>query len=139
MHLIGHGIGKLVYNLVVSSNTNTSFSNYIPANSDGSGYQRDRYTFGTPKKAVLSAGECINSSRSTIPVLFQGSWDNIIDRIDGTRAIDYIDFLLYVVPTLLVPLLTKSVTRKALLALIKGCAISLQWNLNEELIVEMEK
>ncbi|OAD75291.1 hypothetical protein PHYBLDRAFT_64218 [Phycomyces blakesleeanus NRRL 1555(-)] len=43
------------------------------------------------------------------------------------------------VPTLLVPLFSKAATRKALLALVKGCSISLQWNLNEELIVEMEK
>ncbi|OAD67741.1 hypothetical protein PHYBLDRAFT_174069 [Phycomyces blakesleeanus NRRL 1555(-)] len=46
----------------------------------------------------------------------------------GVRAINYIDFLLYAIPTLLVPLFSKAATRKALLAL----------SLNEELIVEME-
>ncbi|OAD71018.1 hypothetical protein PHYBLDRAFT_148233 [Phycomyces blakesleeanus NRRL 1555(-)] len=138
MHLIGHGIGKLVHKLIVLSNTTTSTNNYYPRTADGSLLLKDRYTFSLQKKDVLSAGQCIELSRSKIPVSFQGSWDNLMLKTEGTRAIDYIDLLLYVVPTLLVPLFTKVATQKALLALVRGCSISLQWNLNEELIVEME-
>ncbi|KAI9476581.1 MAG: hypothetical protein EXX96DRAFT_507889 [Benjaminiella poitrasii] len=133
MHLIGHEIGKLIHKLLVLSNTTPSVNNYYYKNDDGS-LSKDRYTFLIPKKDVLLAGTCIESSRSKIPVSFQGSWDNLILKTDGARAIDYIDFLLYVVPILLVPLLPKL----ALLALVKGCSIALQWDLNEDLLVEME-
>ena len=138
MHLLGHGIGKLIHKLIVLSNTTTTVSRYYVKNAVGS-YLKDRYTFSLKKRDILLAGKCIELSRSKIPVSFQGSWDNLLHKTDGARAIDYIDFLLYVVPTLLVPLFAKAATRKALLALVKGCAIALQWDLNEAMIVEMEK
>ncbi|KAL0086416.1 hypothetical protein J3Q64DRAFT_1834229 [Phycomyces blakesleeanus] len=137
MHLIGHGIGKLIYKLVVLSNTE-SLEAYWPKSEDGSHFLKDRYTFSLKESDVKLAGRQIQYSRSNIPVSFQGSWDNIIDKREGVRAIDYIDFLLYVISTLLVPLFTRQTTRKALLALVKGCSICLQWNLNENMIVEME-
>ena len=138
MHLIGLGIGKLIHALIVLSNTETDTTKYYSKNADGS-FQKDQFPFSLPKRDVLLAGKCIEASRSKIPVSFQGSWDNLIQKTAGARAIDYIDFLLYVVPTLLVPLLPMAPARKALLSLVKGCSIALQWDLNEELIVEMEK
>ena len=115
-----------------------SKNNYYAKNAEGV-VLKDRYTFSLPKRDILSVGTCIELSRSKIPVSFQGSWSNLILSTEGARAIDYIDFLLYVVPTLLVPLFNKVATRKALLALVKGCSIALQWDLDENLIVEMEK
>lgn len=57
---------------------------------------------------------------------------------DGVRAVDWLDFLLYVVPTLVVPYLPSTSAKKALLALVKGCALALQWRLTEDLLREME-
>ncbi|CAO3631617.1 unnamed protein product [Mucor hiemalis] len=99
---------------------------------------KDKYPFAIDKKQQLAVGKSIDASRAHIPVFFQGSWDNIIEKLDGVRAVDYLDFLLYVVPTLLVPLLPKNKTRTAVMNLVQGCSIALQWELTEDSIVQME-
>ncbi|OAD74888.1 C2H2-type zinc finger transcription factor [Phycomyces blakesleeanus NRRL 1555(-)] len=109
MYLLGHGIDKLIYKLAVLSNTE-SLEAYWPKSEDGSHFMKERYTFSLKESDVKLAGRQIQYSRSNIPVSFQGSWDNIIDKREG-----------------------------ALLALVKGCSICLQWNLNENMIVEIEK
>ena len=88
---------------------------------------------------MTDVGKCIEMSRSKIPVSFQGSWDNLIAKTDGARAVDFLDFLLFVVPTLIVPLFRSAPVRRALLNLVKGCAIALQWELTDSNINEMEK
>lgn len=133
MHLIGHGIGRMIHDLIVNpKNSPKYYHNRDAAN-------KSKFTFLVDPTALRNAGICIERSRKTIPVSFQGSWDNLLAKTDGARAIDYIDFLLFVVPTLLVPLFDRVEVRSALLNLVKGCAIALQWNLTESLLVVMEK
>ncbi|CAO3654694.1 unnamed protein product [Mucor hiemalis] len=123
--------------MIVRPHKNSSPSSTIfYYNRDGA--NKSIYTFNITPSALASAGVCIENSRKTIPVSFQGSWDNLISKTDGARAIDFIDFLLFVVPTLLVPLFDDVKVRNALLNLVKGCAIALQWNLTESLLTVME-
>lgn len=42
-------------------------------------------------------GKMIEESRKNISIAFQGSWDNLIAKLDGARAIDFLDLLLYVI------------------------------------------
>ncbi|CAO3618584.1 unnamed protein product [Mucor hiemalis] len=132
MHMLGHGIGKLIYRLLVKTNQGNE---HLYFHNDKSA---KHYPFTIDKKQLLAAGKSIDASRAHIPVSFQGSWDNIINKLDGVRAVDYLDFLLFVVPTLLVPLLQKNKTRTAVMNLVQGCSIALQWELTEDSIVQME-
>ncbi|KAL0096990.1 hypothetical protein J3Q64DRAFT_1828079 [Phycomyces blakesleeanus] len=72
MHLIGHGIGKLIYKLVVLSNTE-SLKAYWPKSEDESHFLKERYTFSLKESDVKLAGRQIQYSRSNISVSFQGS------------------------------------------------------------------
>lgn len=128
MHLLGQGIGRFVLKLIVSKFNIP----YRPTNPD------KVYTFTVVKKELDAAGLQIKESQKYVPTSFQGSWDNLIQKIDGARAIDFLDFLLYVIPTLIVPLLKNDNVKKAVLNLVRGCAIALQWELTESLITEME-
>lgn len=83
-------------------------------------------------------GACIADSRKFIPVSFQGSFDNVFAKTDGTRGVDWLDFLLYVVPTIVVPSLPNREVKNAVLDLIKGCALALQWKLTTSLVDEIE-
>lgn len=140
MHLIGQGVARLFYGLVVTANLspNNQKKNCFYKYPDNT-YNKQQYTFLIPKQELINAGHCINISRCNIPVSFQGSWDNLINKIDGARAIDFIDFLLYVVPTLIVPLFARADVRKAVISLVRGCAMALQWEFTNSQIIEMEK
>lgn len=97
------------------------------------------YPFFIENTKLETIGKCIASSRRYIPTSFQGSWDNIFKKLDGVRMVDYLDFLVYAVPTIICPVIKNVGARKALFALSKGCSLALQWNISEEMIVTMER
>ncbi|OAD71978.1 C2H2-type zinc finger transcription factor [Phycomyces blakesleeanus NRRL 1555(-)] len=135
LHLIARGIGKLVYDLItVTLTKETKFYYTHPDNT----LNTTEYPFHIPRADLVTIGNCITSSRKYIPTSFQGSFDNVFAKIDGTRAVDWLDFLLYLVPTLVVPYLPNRAVKTALLSLVKGCALVLQWTLTSELLDEME-
>ncbi|KAI8969555.1 hypothetical protein BDB01DRAFT_732242 [Pilobolus umbonatus] len=137
MHLLGQGMGRFLVELIVEVNKSPRNSHILHGVKDGAS-NMDGYTFKVDHQKLAAAGKMIEESRRKIPVSFQGSWDNLISRTSGARAIDFLDFLLYVVPTLIVPLFEDKNVRLALLKLVRGCAIALQWELTEGLIREME-
>ncbi|OAD75362.1 C2H2-type zinc finger transcription factor [Phycomyces blakesleeanus NRRL 1555(-)] len=129
------GIGKLVYDLItVTLTKETKFYYTHPDNT----LNTTEYPFHIPRADLVTIGNCITSSRKYIPTSFQGSFDNVFAKIDGTRAVDWLDFLLYLVPTLVMPYLPNRAVKTALLSLVKGCALTLQWMLTSELLDEME-
>lgn len=138
LHLIARGIGKHIYELITVDLDIKNNTHYFYTKSDNT-KSSEGYPFYIPKANLRKIGETIAKSRQYIPTSFQGSFDNLIAKTDGTRAVDWLDFLLYIVPTLVVPYLSNRVVQKALLALVKGCALALQWNLTDELINEMER
>lgn len=138
MHLLGQGIGRFILELIVAVNKSPDSQHIFHYTSEDGTPNTAGYTFKAKYQELLQAGRLIETSRGNVPVSFQGSWDNLILSTKGARAIDFLDFLLYVVPTLLVPLFKETKVRTALLNLVRGCAIALQWKLNDRLIHEME-
>ncbi|OAD69424.1 hypothetical protein PHYBLDRAFT_172669 [Phycomyces blakesleeanus NRRL 1555(-)] len=135
LHLIARGIRKLVYDLITVTLTKETKFYYTHLDNT---LNTTKYPFHIPRADLVTIGNCITSSRKYIPTLFQGSFDNIFAKIDDTRAVDWLDFLLYLVPTLVVPYLPNRAVKTALLSLVKGCALALQWTLTSELLDEME-
>ena len=133
MHLIARGIGKLVYDL-----TTTTISKDHPFYFDTSD-AFSTYPFYITASDLNVIGTCITNSRKFIPVSFQGSFQNVIQSIEGMRAVDWLDYLLYIVPTIVVPCLPNEDSRKAMLALVRGCALALQWELNEQDINDLDR
>ncbi len=62
----------------------------------------------------------------------------LLQKTEGFRAVDWLDFLLYIIPTLVTPYLPSRTVQKAVLSLVKGCSLALQWDLTDELISEMD-
>ncbi|OAD71751.1 hypothetical protein PHYBLDRAFT_72820 [Phycomyces blakesleeanus NRRL 1555(-)] len=135
LHLVARGIGKHIYNLItVSLTKETKFFYTHPDDT----LSTTEYPFFIPRTGLVTIGNCITSSRPYISVLFQGSFDNVFSIIDSTHAVDWLDFLLYIVPTLVVPFLPNRAVKTAVLSLVKGCALTLQWTLTSELLDEMD-
>lgn len=138
MHLIGRGIGSLMYNLIIVDNDLKRNCKFFYTRRNGKTSMAG-YPFYIPRRQLHAIGQQIAKSRKSIPTSFQGSFKNIISKTDGTRAVDWLDFLLYIVPTLVVPYLRTAAAKKAVLSLVKGCALALQWSLTEEKINEMQR
>lgn len=97
------------------------------------------YTFDIPKGKLMEIGELVQQSRMTVPTTFSSKWENPIVQSGGNRGVDWIDFLLYMVPTLFVPALSNSNAKKPLLFLAKACAVSLKWTITEGDLLMVKK
>lgn len=120
-----------MWELVTVADSNGS--NFYYTNSDGTESSAG-YPFYISKANLKTIGDSITQSRQTIPVSFQGSFYNVMEKTEGTRAVDWLDFLLYVFPTLVVPYLPNNAAKDATLSLIKGCGLSLQWDITTQQI-----
>ena len=66
-----------------------------------------------------------------MPTTFSSKWENPIEQSGGNRGVDWIDFLLHMVPTVFLPALTNDNAKKPLLSLTKACAVVLKWRITE--------
>ncbi|KAI8967320.1 hypothetical protein BDB01DRAFT_734017 [Pilobolus umbonatus] len=132
MHLIGGGISKLILEMITVDNETNSRtrSKFFYIDQDGDKIS-DNYPFFISRSDLVKI--------ATIPVSFQGGWENIINKSAGVRMVDYVDFLLYAVPTIVCPFIRDRATCKALIALSTACSLALQWNITEQMIQQMEK
>ncbi|OAD72708.1 hypothetical protein PHYBLDRAFT_168970 [Phycomyces blakesleeanus NRRL 1555(-)] len=109
-------IGKLVYGLITITLTKeTKFYYTHPDNT----LNTTEYPFHILRADLVTIGNCITSSQKYILTSFQGSFDNVFVKINSTRAVDWLDFLLYLVLTLVVPYLPNRAAKTALLSLVK--------------------
>lgn len=125
-HLIARGVSQLVFNML-DPNSNDRFMHKDNAQN------YDKYTFRFkrdffPKgKIIEDISGRINASRSMIPTTFQGSWTSI--NRGYYRGIDWLDTFLYVLPSIILWRLEDGNAKKALMHLINGCALALQWRI----------
>lgn len=105
------------------------------------GYE-SQYPFSLTKQQFLEIKACMDESRRLIPASsFKGSWLSI--ELNSTRSlyrsVDWLDFLTYCVPTLIASQYENTEIKNALLNLSRGIALSLQFRITEENLMEIEK
>ena len=94
--------------------------------------RESEYIFELGRNDFVSMQSSINASRQYIPTgTFQGSWQGVNPANVKSlyRSVDWIEWFLYVVPTLLVPCFRDTELRKAVLGLVRGCALSMNWEI----------
>lgn len=101
----------------------------------------ENYPFELSKRDFQRLKQAMNMSRKYIPVgAFQGSWKGA-DQTNAKsfyRSVDWIEWFLYVVPTLVVPCFEDEQIQKAVLSLVRGCALSMNWEITEDDLTEIE-
>ena len=117
LHMLGHGMGHMVYKLL-DPRTDDWFQ----------AADVDHYPFQVSlpfrqKEFMKKLGDWIVVSKPTCPAAFNYSFDK---RTGYYRAVDWQDFLLYVVPTIVVPNLRYRRAKVAVMNLVNAVSISLQ-------------
>ncbi|CEP17058.1 hypothetical protein [Parasitella parasitica] len=108
----------------------TSNTKFFHKYEDGA-FEVGEYPFYIPKQVLKEIGKQIEKTRPFIPVSFDGAFQDIVQKVRGTRAIDYLDIALYIVPTLFVPEMTNTQAANANIKLTRGFSLSLQWEFTE--------
>ncbi|OAD76497.1 hypothetical protein PHYBLDRAFT_165023 [Phycomyces blakesleeanus NRRL 1555(-)] len=82
--------------------------------------------------ALKEIGTAMVSSRRSILTSFHGAWINITTRSGYFRAVDWADFILFVIPTLVAEHVHDQAACKALLDLVQTCNLLMSWELSAE-------
>ncbi|KAK4509116.1 uncharacterized protein ATC70_007466 [Mucor velutinosus] len=137
MHTLARGVGSELFEMLTvdRSPNNTKFFYTYP---DGE-LERENYPFFIPKQRLFEIGKAIEDTRSYIPVAFDGSFLNLVEKLRGTRSVDYLDNLLTIIPTLFVPELASPQARKAIMKLVRGVCLALQWEFTESRLAEIDE
>ncbi|CAO3601486.1 unnamed protein product [Absidia cylindrospora] len=123
LHLLGLGIGKHLKEIFLE---NSRFA----VQSTLSGNRRAKYPFQLDGIRMADVGKAMKASRLNIPSSFSGNWDDVTAKT--FRAVDWMDFLLYALPCLVVPNIIDFRARKHMRNLIMVCDICKQWSISEE-------
>lgn len=124
MHFLGHGVAQQFWRLICGE-----------FQSDGD----EQHVFALRALQPETIGQLIEESRGTIPVAFQGTWKNVAKYSRRYRAVDWIDFLMHVAPTVILDNLRHEDTKRAAFSLLRACSIALQWHLTEDDIRQIER
>lgn len=147
LHLLGQGVAKHVYELLTVSlrkgHNHAVKLLYKPTDKELKEKNLCKsewpYTFHIAPQNLDELGKLVEKSRETIPSTFASKWENPITQSGGNRGVDWLDFFLYIVPTLFVPALTNKDARRPLLCLSKACAAALKWEITESDLRRLEK
>lgn len=132
MHAIAHGIGRHIFELFAVNLNSSNDSNIYYVN-ESKVPNVQSYTFKLDRADIKTIGECIEQSRATIPTSFQGGWDNPFFKVEGFRAVDWLDLLLHAYKCVVIPFIKRKDVRQALLSLIHGCDMALHWRITENM------
>jgi hypothetical protein len=124
MHFLGYGVAQQFWRLIRGE-----------FKADG----QEHHVFALRTLQPETIGQLIEESRSTIPVAFQGTWKNVAKYSGGYRAVDWIDFLMHMAPTVILDNLRHEDTKRAVFSLVRACTIALQWHLTDVDICQIER
>ncbi|KAI8093610.1 uncharacterized protein BX664DRAFT_111023 [Halteromyces radiatus] len=120
-HLLGHGLAKQLKDLFGSPNVNEM----IPDRNIAGGAWK-KFPFFLDGIKLVNVGEAMLSSRCNIPFdIFGGNWNDIIAR--KGRAMDWMDFLLFVVPTLILSHILDKKAQEVTHDMLLACHLCLRW------------
>lgn len=99
----------------------------------------ESFPFWIPTSELKNIGKLVEESRATVPVTFASKWVDPIKYSGGNRAVDYVNLLLYILPTSFVPAFKNDRAKKPVLNLVKACAFSLKWELTSQNLRDMQR
>lgn len=124
MHGICHGIARQLWQLF-SGRYDTKKKN----------------PFGLPRSTLNAVAEAIPSNKHMIPTIAVGdSWKNIEQHGGQMRAVDWSDFLLYIVPTLIAEdHITDATAKQAILSLVLACRLIQSWTITSDQVTVIQR
>ena len=130
LHMIGHGLGHMICNLLDPTIKDKFFSPLLVD------YSFDVGPLYNRSQLMSCISRWTFASRRTNPSVFDYTFDG---RKHFNRAVDWQYFLLHTVPTMVLPYLKHRRTENALMSLVNACSICLQKSISPEELIEMER
>ena len=130
LHMIGHGLGHMVSNLIDYRHSKRFMKKGARQ------YSFEVNTQFSQKDFVEQVDQWIRESKPTTPTAFDFSFD---PRRGFFRAVDWQFFLLHIVPAMIVPYLRYDNAKEALMNLSNACAISLQKSITPNELSRMKR
>ena len=123
-------MGHLIYKLI-----NPGTSDFYKT-LNGSDYTFDIGSQYSPKQFMTQLGKWIDESKTTTSSVCEYSFDH---KHGHYRAVDWQQYLLYIVPTMVIPHLKHVEARNGLMALVNACSIALQKEITQNELTDMGK
>ncbi|KAJ1912845.1 hypothetical protein H4219_005447, partial [Mycoemilia scoparia] len=120
LHLFGHGVARTLWKIFKGEFGNTN-----------------RMRLANNQISIIS--KSMKKSRAQIPTTFYGIEKDIEIHSGYFRGVDWLDFLIYIVPSLVLEFLSDDLDKRAIAHLVKGCSLALKWEISKPEIEEMEK
>ena len=130
LHMISHGLGHMVSNLIDSRHS----KRFMKAGSKQ--YSFEVNSQFSQKDFIEQVDQWIKESKRTTPTAFDFSFD---PRRGFFRAVDWQFFLLHIVPAIVVTYLKYDGAKEALMNLSNACAISLQKSITPNELSKMKR
>jgi hypothetical protein len=92
MHLLCRGVSSQLLQILtvdLSANNTKFFHKY-----ESGDFEVGDYPFYIPRLKLKEIGQQIEKSRQFIPVAFDGAFQDVVQKVRGTRAVDYLDIAL---------------------------------------------
>lgn len=116
MHLFGQGHARLLWSLFEDEHANE---------------QAQGPVFALCQQVLQEVGQAIRSSSGNMPTSFSLSFVGPARNPSSLRAVDWIDILLVIYPTIVAERLESEAARKALLTLVHACSLAVQWKITQ--------
>ncbi|OAD68003.1 hypothetical protein PHYBLDRAFT_68372 [Phycomyces blakesleeanus NRRL 1555(-)] len=147
MHLIGHWISHQLYNALNSKfvmindteNNEVQQSDFDQQQQQQHQDEQDNVYMFALHIGLDQIDSCIGKPRPDIPANFTGSWRLLKETTGRQKAVNWLEFLLFVVPTVVVHKFVFARTRRAVLDLVLAYSIAQQCEGTEEEIHTMER
>ena len=112
MCLIGHGIAKALWRMFEGQYGNTDF-------------------LRLSNVEWQTVANSMQRSQKSIPMAFYGIEKNIAIKSEYFQVVDWIDFLLYVMLTIVIEVVDDDADVKALVSLVRACTLIQKWEITE--------
>lgn len=138
MHLIGQNVARFIFELLtvrMKPTTRAKRVQYTPTIEDLRKYRKAErtkitrnwpYSFNISKKNLKIAGSLVEQARSTMPSSFDNSWFDPLENSGGYRAVDWIEFLFFMLPLVFIDFITEKTSQLALVQLYTALRLASQ-------------
>jgi hypothetical protein len=142
LHMIEEGLATDILDLLVANLTpkhNKFAYTHPPSDTNNPNFTAPDYTFHLEKDQVEAIGDAIEDNKPNIPSNFLGNWQNLVASRSGARAMDYADFMTYGIQNIVALMFEEDEVKEALLDISRAVELSLQWQLDDEDLNEIDR
>ncbi|OAD70942.1 hypothetical protein PHYBLDRAFT_171014 [Phycomyces blakesleeanus NRRL 1555(-)] len=139
MHLLGHGTGHQLYQALGGKFCPGTAG--LGRKSHGMHLQERLQRLEYPFALDVSLDDiekAVSTSRADIPMAFTGTWRSMKESNGKRKTINWMDFLLFIVPTMVINHLCFADAKQAVRDLVLACFIVQQWSITTSDIVAVE-